>query len=102
MGEECGGGGAFFAGAAAVAWAGAAGAGVALGEGFAGEDLEWGDGEFFDGWGIEGAPAVGGEVIDAAEVGGELGGEGWVDGTGHAVDGEGGAVGWLVEGLGAA
>jgi hypothetical protein len=52
--------------------------------------------------GIEGAPAVGGEVIDAAEVGGELGGEGWVDGTGHAVDGEGGATGWLVEGLGAA
>lgn len=102
VGEEGGGGGAFFAGTAAVAWAGAAGAGVALGEGFTGEDLERGDGEFFDGLGIEGAPAVGGEVIDAAEVGGELGGEGWVDGTGHAVDGEGGATGWLVEGLGAA
>jgi hypothetical protein len=102
VGEEGGGGGAFFAGAAAVVGAGAAGAGVALGEGFAGEDLEWGDGEFFDGWGIEGAPAVWGEVIDAAEVGCELGGEGWVDGTGHAVDGEGGALGREALGWGAA
>lgn len=102
VGEEGGGGGAFFAGAAAIVWAGAAGAAVALGEGFTGEDLERGDGEFFDGGGVEGAPAVGGEVIDAAEVDGELAGEGGFDGTGHAVDGEGGAAGWVALGGGAA